>query len=409
MNHNREFDKKALKTKYAIFSLLIFILFSLFSYQSVAVVSSSSNSIFVGSTPYVSPDYSEVAYVSSLGSEYQNNPYYLVVTNLVTGKSASYKICLPIDIINTCLSAYHQFSVYKYNESTFIIKVATYNPDYYLYNTLTKEIFGPTIFNQFFYIGNSTHEGYLSGYLNQSVLNFIDLATGLHSTINIPGLRYSGVNSYILSPDLTKLAIFSEDLNGTVKYILNFYDIYNSNAILVNSTKIANVPPPIFLPWIDNSVVYFTGYNSSLTYLDSFNFTSSVFKTNFVIPKYVHISNVDTNYSSYITDYPVQIYSLKNNELLSKTSFDQGIWDSSLTKAICWNYNEIKLVNFNPTTNTVTTRKTIDATLDSSVIQILNIIEYSNFICTGILIVAVIVLSKKEGVSVFSGAINPYG
>ena len=64
MNHNRNFDKNAIKTKNAIFCLLIFICFSIFSIQSINIVSNSGNAFSTYSKPFISSDFSQVAYVA---------------------------------------------------------------------------------------------------------------------------------------------------------------------------------------------------------------------------------------------------------------------------------------------------------------------------------------------------------
>ena len=402
MNHNRNFDKRAIKTKYAVFCCLIFFCFSIFSYQSVIVVNSSGNFNYT-SEPFVSSDFSDVAYIASPNGV---GTAYLVVTNLLNVNSASYKLCNA----NYCLTGSNTYSIYYFNKSTFLIQIWEYpnNIYYYFYNTITQELQDVTtkifqnLSTNLFYIGNSIYAGDLEeNYYNQTVFNFQDLTTDGQSTITLPNIQLNTainqVNSFIVSPDFTKLAVY----NGSQ---INFYELYNSQAILINSTinhkfyslafELNNIN---FLPWTDSSVVYFSNFNSATTYLDSFNYSSSGFKINLELFYPISISNVNTNYSYYITNNPVQIFSLKNNKLITKTSFDQGIWNVPLTKSICWNYNsEIKVVNFNPTTNSFTIGKTVDASLDSTVIQILNIIEYSNFICTLVLIVAIIVLLKKE-------------
>lgn len=135
------------------------------------------------------------------------------------------------------------------------------------------------------------------------------------------------------------------------------------------------------------------------TFLSSFNYRTGEIKNIFNIPKDIYLTNYNSNDSLLTTQRPFQIYSLKSSSphLLVNSSFSEGISDLSISKSLCWNYNEMVVENFNPTTNTITITKTIDAPIDNSVIQILTLIEYGNFICTFVLIVAVLIISKKEG------------
>ena len=132
MNHNRKFDKNSIKTKYVTFCLLIFIFFSAFSYQSVNIVSASANGFSTYSKPYISPDFSKVAYVAY--SNTANNPTpYLVITKLLNGKTMTYKLCIK----DSCISFFENFNLDFYNESTVFIKTSVLGYRAFFYNTLT--------------------------------------------------------------------------------------------------------------------------------------------------------------------------------------------------------------------------------------------------------------------------------
>lgn len=396
MNHNRNFDKNTIKTKYISVLFLIFICLSIFSYQSNFVVNSNDNVIWDISNPYVSQNFTEIAFIAS-SSKNINNPY-LIVKNLTMGVTNSYHLC------RNCFIYLDVQSILFYNQTSFLFLISTGNgQSEYLYNMATKTL---TTFGSGytpFYINSTLYLGVFSSEINNNNSQlFLQNPINSHIiTVEFNNLKVNETfNRITFNSELTKVVI----ANGDKMY---FYTIKDNIAQLFYTSKIHFLNTPSynliqfhFLPWGDPSVVYYSDYNSTYTQLNSFNFSSQKENVITKMNKGLFINSINTKLQVFTTQYPNQLYSLEKSitHLLLASNYQVVVWNNLYTKALATNSDKIILFTFDYQTQKINNEQVLFLSITTNDKLVLNIVESFNLISTGVLFVAIIIISKIENV-----------
>lgn len=331
------------KTKFSALVLIIFVFFSIFTFQPYSVTKNSN--YLISSPPIVSQDYTKVAYVIWNSNHPINAVYYLVVTNLITKNSSYYKF----GGLDELVGFYNNSIIIYQNDGNF-----------YSFNLLTGKTgstftSGSTIninsnsgvkfanvqdYTQL--NANGTAQLFIGDYLHQLNYRIINLT----NVINGVGGFYLDV-----SPDISKAVL----INAGYFY---FYTINGLNSTFVRSIKIPfiqNSPHFTFLTWSNPSVIYFYDSNSSLTRLYYFNFTNQKFGMVASINKSITITDINENQSIFITSFPVEIYHYENSlaYLEQTTAYRLGVWNTNVNKSILYNFEKIGLFNLDSKTDLV--------------------------------------------------------
>ena len=340
----KKFDvlkKPYFKTKFSCLALIIFICFSIFTYQPYNITQNSN--YYISSNAIVSQDFTEVAY--GISSNINLSVSYLVVTNLTTKIPSFYNLLFQslMGFYNDSIIIYEAGSEGLNSFNLLTGKVNPYSnyPVFYINSNSKFKIatVQPPDFNT---TGNATL--FLGDYL-EPLNHTYELISLSNFTTRVGGVQLD------ISPDLSKVVLINRD----------YFYFYTINGL--NSTFLKSLEVPLFqysdyfnfVPWSDPSVLYFSDSNSSLTELYSFNFTSLNFQEVANVNRFISIAAVNEKLSLFVTTGPVEIYSYKNSQayLEQTTEYGRCVWDNNINRSILSDANKIIISNFDAKTNQI--------------------------------------------------------